>query len=188
MSLPEGLYGRILALLLLAVASAVVFVLAVQPLVSGYSEREAAIRFAREQLERYQTAAADLPALKAAWASRPPVPAQDEWMLPGRDQLVAAAELLALVRGVVMEAGGEIISLESLPAEAEANVNRPWREIGVRVRLTGGLPIVTEILERLAAVQPHLRIDALELRRDEAQAGATPNLSVGLDVLGFIAA
>jgi len=188
LSLPEGPAGRILALLLLAIASVAVFLLAVQPVVSGYSEREAAIHFAREQLERYQTAAADLPALKAAWANRPPARAQDEWMLPGRDQLVAAAELLALVRGVVVEAGGQITSLESLPAEAEAAMPQPWRGIGVRVRLTGGLPIVTEILERLAAVQPHLRIDALELRRDEAQEGAAPFLSIGLDVFGFIAA
>ena len=95
----------------------------VEPLWSWYGDRNELLEQRQALLQRMQALAASLPALRAASADK-----RDEGseaatsMLPGTTDAVAAADLQERVQKMAAAAGVSLTAVETLPAEAAAEL------------------------------------------------------------------
>lgn len=99
------------------------------------------------------------------------------FLAPGDDG-VAAAALQTLVKTAADGAGTTVASAEVLPT-----VRRPGaRVIAVAVELSAGLDRLTDLLRRLEAGRPLVRVRSLELRAADSDAGT---LDVAFEAVAY---
>lgn len=186
-ALPPWL-SRATALALLFGLILLAYAVVVAPLVAGYRQSERAVAEAGELLAGYRSVAARRDQLEAqleALADR-----QDDsgLYLAGATDALAAAALQDDVKGAIEAGGGNLRSIQILPAEDEEG----FRRVGVRVQLTATVNDLLRILHGIEAGRPFLFVDALEINnrrarrrsRDEAET-MDPVLLVRLDVAGY---
>jgi general secretion pathway protein M len=98
-----------------------------------------------------------------------------------------------MIKKMVTDAGGELISTQVIPERKEQQFTR----IAVKVRMTGSTVALRDVLYALETGNPILFIENLNLRpirigqmrRPGAKAASVPdNLSVDFDVVGYMRA
>jgi general secretion pathway protein M len=182
-SLPTGRQGQVLALLLLLVALAGMYLFAAAPLLDFYAERAAVVENGRMLVPRLKAAADELPGLRARVAELRASAGTHKVTLEGASDAIASANLQSHIAELAATAGVTVGSTEGLPAEVRGG----YRHIGLRYALTGPYETLLKFLAALEAATPPLVIDNLsihgELRRPGTPAVST--LDAGLDVYGF---
>jgi general secretion pathway protein M len=181
--MPTGRQGRIIALGLVFIALAGVYLLVVSPLLDFYADRAAVIENRRILLPRLSAAADELPGLRAQVEQLRAAAGTRKLTLEGTSDAIAAAALQSRIEELATSVGATIGSTESLPAEARSG----YRRIGLRYVLSGPYETLVRFLAKLEAATPPLVIDNLHihgvLRRPGTPAAA--GLDAGLDVYGY---
>ena len=181
--MPTGRRGQLMALGLLLVALAGVYLLVVSPLLGLYAERAAVLENRRMLLPRLRAAADELPILHARAEQLRVAAGTRKITLEGASDPIAAATLQSRIEELAASVGATIGSTESLPAEARSG----YRRIGLRYVLSGSYETLIKFLAKLEAANPPLVIDNLHihgvLRRPGTPASA--GLDAGLDVYAY---
>jgi general secretion pathway protein M len=161
-SLPEGRRGQILATALTLTLLAAAWLGIASPMIGWYQERAAELAQREALLRHMRALVATLPSLERgpALAHAPP-PA----LLSGATDAVAAAAMQNAVQVMAASAGVELVSMETLPAEARGS----YRRIGLRVSLNAPWRVFVELLSAAGRGQPRMLVDDLQVRSGEMQ-------------------
>lgn len=163
---------RAAALALLLVVVGLPLLIAVQALASAW-------RDAGAELRREQAALAALRAEAAAVQAAGEATGLADLLLPAGPASAATAALQRRLQEIAVEAGGEVESLEPLPAEAADG----FRRVTLRVQLRLDNPALRRVLHALEYGAPTVLVDNLTIRALSGRAvGAERPLSVGFDM------
>lgn len=179
---PTSLSARILAVVLLMLAVAVTWQVAMMPVVDAFMEQAERLERSRELLVAYrqrQEPIADLQArLDVAKRRQGSAPGYVEAANP----VLAGAALQSSVRRILETNGGAARTLQILPAARDGETD------AVAVRIDATLPVerLLDFLYDLDRTTPYLFIDSLDLRVPETpppdQARASARLSMRADI------
>ena len=184
-ALPTGRSGRLLALLLAALALLVLWIGIASPLLDWHAQRADALRHKQALLSRMQALSASLPEWRQTQARTTQAGPSRPSLLPGGTDAVAAANLQSQVQTMANKSGARVNSMEILPAEARD----PYRRIAVRVSAEGQWPVLLELLRAIEDASPRMLIDGLNLRGPHAGTFTdSPPIAASFSVIGFRAA
>jgi len=182
------LLSRLLALALLAGLLAAGYLFAVVPVQAAFDRVEASIADLRYQLARYTQIAAARPPLEKQMAELEERKPLEGDLVAGTNAALAAATMQELLKAVVTENGGELVSAQALEAEPAGDLER----VAMKIELKGDIEALHAILHRIESGKPVLFVDHLELRplgsrNAEAKLGATKPvaLAASLHVAGY---
>lgn len=77
-----------------------------------------------------------------------------------KTEALASAEIQELIKKAVVDAGGQLSSTQSIPAEVQDGFNR----IVVRVRMTGNSETLRAVLYKIETSTPFIIIDQIDIR------------------------
>ena len=191
MSVPNRFFSRsrlqaLLILLVLAVGVAAVTLL---PLRAAFVRLDESIADLEFRLQKYEAMALlELP-LKMQLASLTSRQESAEGLLQGESQAIAGANLQALFKQIVLNAGGRLESTQVLPGSAAGVMD--W--IGIRAQFSGNIETLQRVLYGIEFSQPILFVDMIEIRTKRIRRGRrnsppqeqTQILSVSLEVSGY---
>lgn len=191
MSVPNRFFSRsrlqaLLILLVLAVGVAAVTLL---PLRTAFVRLDESIADLEFRLQKYEAMALlELP-LKMQLASLTSRQESAEGLLQGESQAIAGANLQALFKQIVLNAGGRLESTQVLPGSAAGVMD--W--IGIRAQFSGNIETLQRVLYGIEFSQPILFVDMIEIRTKRIRRGRrnsppqeqTQILSVSLEVSGY---
>jgi len=182
-TLPTGHRGRFLALLLLLVVLAAVYLVVAAPLLDLYAERTALVEDKRMLVPRLKAAADELPELRARVADLRATAGARKVTLEGSSDAIASANLQSHIAEFAASVDVTIGSTESLPVETRGG----YRRIGLRYTLSGPYETLLKFIAKLEAATPPLVIENLHIRGVLRRPGtpAAGALDAGLDVFGF---
>lgn len=180
--MPEGLLGRILALVLAITTFAVIWFGVIAPLAGWYRQRAGELDQQRLILAHMRAGVDSLPYLAGQTQSIWPAEVN---LLPGATNAVAGATLQEKVQSMAAASGASLSSVETLPTLSHG----PYRQIGLRVAVTAPYPVLTKLLVEIGHGQPLMLIDDLQMRAGLVlnRTAATP-VSATFDILAFRAA
>jgi general secretion pathway protein M len=158
-SLPEGIAGKLCAVLLLTGVIAALWLAAARPLLDLYRTNAQRVVEQGQLVDRLRLLAADLPGLRQA-AARQGAPAASKLLIDAPSDAVAAAKLQAALKELVAKAGATITSAEALALEPPGSLRR----IAVRLTMTGSLMLLTNVLKMIDEASPALLVEDLAVR------------------------
>jgi general secretion pathway protein M len=179
-ALPEGSRGRVLAVAILFVALAVLWLSLGSPLRDWYDARAEQIGQQRAVLAHMRTLVAAVPALAAQ-------PAPSAAQSPGRGNItdaLAAADTEQLIERLASEAGTNISSTETLPPDQGDGVRR----IRLRLLLHATWPDLLHFLGSIETAATPLLVDDLDLQSDGKDGEGTPIVRAAFSVIALRAA
>ncbi len=185
--MPTGRQGRLWALLLMLIALASVYLLAIVPLVNLYAERQSVLENRLMLLPRLKASAEELPRLRARASELRAAAGTRKVTLEGASDAISSANLQSRIEELTASVGATVSSTEGLPAEVRGG----YRRIGLRYVLIGPYETLVKLLAKLEAATPPLVIDNLRIQggqrvdRRPGRPAATAGLNAGLDVYGF---
>lgn len=162
MTLPEGIPGKLLAVGLLILALALIYVAGVRPLQQFYADRQEQIAEKRDRLQRLDRVAAELPSLRRTLTALRDSTRRTQFLLVGSSDTVAAADLQSKVKEIVSQAGAEMTSAESLPPVPRDE----FRKVGIRAVVIGDLEMLAAVLRSIQTAHPPLFIDEIAVRNN----------------------
>lgn len=175
-------YGMLLFVLL------VFYALFIGPLVGAYSEINGAISQSNELLARYQRVIAQHSALQSKLEDVNQDHIQSGVYVPGGTDALAAARLQEIVNSRVESNGGQVRSVQILPAQEDGD----FRRVGVRIQMTASITAIARILYAFEGGDTYLFVDNLEIsnrqsrRRADGGQDVDPELLVRLDLTGYV--
>ena len=173
MKTPNAREQRLIAVLILVAAVALVWLGIVQPILDGFAERREARAQLLMQHQRNQQIAASLPLLRAA-ARRQRADAP-RFALPARNQEEATERLRDLVRRTALR--HEIVTKMSQGADGKAG----WASL--RVTMVVGMAPFARFLADVQNEQPLILIGATSIAANAAfQAGTAAPMEVQLEI------
>jgi len=117
---------------------------AIAPLWSWYTDRQALLEQRQAVLARMQGLAAGLPALRAASANRHGAGGEAEsGMLPGATDAVAAAALQEAVQKMATVAGVSLTAVQTLPAATETD---RWHKVSLRISVNAPWQVLMSLM------------------------------------------
>jgi general secretion pathway protein M len=181
--MPSGRRGRILAVTVVLVVLAGLYLVVAAPLLELYAERAAVLAKGQTLLPRLHAAADELPDLRAQVEQLRAAAGTRKLTLEGASDAIAAAALQSRIEELAASVGATIGSTESLPAESRSD----YRKIGLRYVLSGPYATLVRLLAKLEAATPPLVIDNLHIHGVLRRPGtpAATGLDAGLDVYGY---
>lgn len=182
-ALPTGWRGRGLAVALLLVVLAAVYLVVAAPLLDLYAERAALAASRRALLLKLSDIGGELPALTARVAKLRAAEDSHKLVLEGASDAIASAALQGHMGRFAAGVGVAIGSTETLPAQARGD----YRRIGLRLLISGSYASLMKLLAAIETSTPALVIDNLQIRGFVGQLGASSasRLDASLDVYGF---
>nr|WP_294551320.1 type II secretion system protein GspM [uncultured Rhodopila sp.] len=165
-ALPTGRRGQALALGVSLLAAAVAWSGIAAPLLDSFQDRADRLRRQQALVQRMESLAAALPALREQAGRAVAAGRQSGAMLPGASDPLAAAALQQALDEQAAASGVRIASEEILPAQAAG----AFRAIAVRVTATASYQSLVALLLALAQAEIPMIADDLALR------GPPPNL------------
>ena len=181
--MPTGRPGRLSALILLLTLLGGVYLLAINPILDFYAQRQAVLEQRRMLLPRLKAAAEELPELRARASELRAAASTRKVTIEGASDAIASASLQSHIDELAASVGATIGSTEGLPGEARSG----YRRIGLRYVLSGPYETLVRLLAKLEAANPPLVIDNLHIHGVLRRPGtpAATGLDAGLDVFGF---
>jgi general secretion pathway protein M len=179
--------SRAAALGILALLIALVYALALAPILASYDAAERDLARARGDLARYEDLARSRPALmRQIDELRTRERANSAYLQAATDAL-AAAELQERVSAAITGSGGTLTSTQPLKVAEEGG----FRRVAVNVQFSGTIAAVHAALHALEVAKPFVLIDNLDLRgrtvrRPGGAEEVDPVLLVRLDLMGYL--
>lgn len=167
-----------LSILLLLLAASIGIVVSLAEDLSSGSEH---LEQSRRLLAGYQRIGAQrlqieqsLAAVRQAEAALP-----GPW--PGATPELAASQMQAEVKRLVESAGGQIRTVQPVPAATESGFER----FGLRLELAVPMTALPPLLQAIEAHTPYLFLDKIDIRAPDGQVTGMPLLTVRGDVSGY---
>lgn len=176
------LISRVAAVLLLITAIVGAYTLLVAPIIVGYGETSRDIEEARDQLARFERAAAMRPALVKQMKDFEAQQKSLGYFLTGSTDALAAAGLQDQVHDLVADKGGTLQSIQPMPGVEEQGLMR----ITLRVQMTGTTETLFDVLYALESGSPILFIDDLDIQNRNRAQGDAGSLTVAFDLSGYL--
>lgn len=180
---------RLLALALLAVPVAGLYILIIAPTLAELDRTRAAIDLSREQLVRYRQMAYGLVELQAQLDEARRRERNGVGLLEGSNEALVGAELQARIKALAERNGAELRSVQILPPRDDEKL----RKITVRTQLSLAGDSLPGLLAAIEASTPFLFIEALDIRArpTRAQAAAAAGeggigLEARIDASGYM--
>lgn len=181
--------GRVAAVALLLVSLAALHFLGLAPVLDSYRRDADAIVETRELLARFERQAAARSSLEERLESLRDLVAEQGQYLQDATYAVAAASLQDNVKAIVEGQGGEVQSIQTMPAAA----NDEARRVAIRIQSIMSIEPLLHTVHQLESGAPYLFIDNLEIQgrlSRQARRGATveeeTELMVWFDLYGFL--
>jgi len=163
---------------------------------AALGDLEAQIATTRDQLNRFQTLIATLPALRAELERVQADESFKAFYFDAETPALAGAQLQREVQEMVRTAGARPISAQILPVDAE---EQPLK-VRARIQLQGTTDELLDVLYRVESARPFLFMDQMSIRstaprarsmRSRARRGGANTREVGqltvrLDVFGYV--
>lgn len=184
------LVSRAAALLLLLTAVLAAYTFLVEPMIVGYGDNNAQIEEVRDQLARFERAAAMRPALARQMNDFRIKEESLGYYLTGRTDALAAVALQDRVHALVSDKGGTLLSVQPMPGVEERGLTR----VTLRVQMTGTTETLFDVLYALESGAPLVFIDNLDIQNSrQAQANSgidftalpSADLTVAFDLSGY---
>jgi hypothetical protein len=184
--------GRALAAAILAALVAAVVGVVLRPFAVAWSEAGDSIAASTALLAGFQRAAAERPALEAelkALGGQTALP--QPGLIDATNTPLAAARLQSAVKAIIETEGGQVRSVQELPATRAGGFQRVAIRLDVGVTTDG----LQKALHRIEAAQPYMFVDNLAIRAPEPARVAGPrlpatasDLAIRLEVFGYMRA
>lgn len=181
--------SRVIALILLIGVIAVPYVFVVEPLVAKHRQHGETIAQYQDQLQRYRRIAADHPQLQARHEQLQRDPISQGAYLSGESEALVAANLQNSVKTIIEANGGQLASTQILQSSDEDG----FRVVTIRVRMTADIDAASRTFYALAAGQPFLFVDSIDIssrqarrRRNQQNAPENVTLNINYDVYGYM--
>lgn len=187
MNLPTGRRGRLLALALLLLPLALVVRVAVLPAWQAYADQGERIASARDQLQRYQRLAAQLPALRDQHTQLHELQVLTPYLIQAPNSALAAASVQQRLQEIAQVHAGRILSTRVLQGTPDG----PFERVVVNARLQIPLEGLQAMLYELETSQPYLFLEDISvmsrtIRRSRSITTATSSqLETRLTVYGL---
>lgn len=182
LALPEGRAGQGLAVLLMLLALAVLWVGIAAPLAGWYSARAGLLAAERQEIARGDALQKDLPALRAAAAAAAKQADANGILLDGGSDAIAGANLQVELQGLAAQNGTSLDSIAMVPAQQAGALRR----IGAQVSVTATWPVLIALLGAIDTARPRMIVDQLTVTSpgptDPTQDAP---LQAGFSVAGF---
>jgi general secretion pathway protein M len=176
------LISRLAAVLLLLTVLLGVYTFLVEPIIVGYDATGREIEEARDQLARFERAAAMRPVLLKQMNEFEAHQNALGYFLKGSTDALAAAGLQDRVNDLIAGKGGTLQSIQPMPGVEEQGLMR----ITLRVQMTGTTETLFDVLYALESGSPVLFVDNLDIQnRGSLQAGADAAGDVGVLTVAF---
>ena len=159
MRLPTGGSGRVLAVSVLGVLIALVYVALIVPLIDLYQSGEAALADRQLLVTKLEHVAAEIPSLRARLATLQTAGAGNEVTLDGASDALASANLQNRLEQLAAANGVTISSTEAIAAEDRG----PYRRIGLRVAISGNYEAIIKLLSAIREAAPPLILANLQM-------------------------
>jgi hypothetical protein len=164
--------ARLVALLLLAVAVAIVYFAVVNPIVAGFSDRAEQRQALIQRYEVNGRIIAAIPRQRRMAEARSRIAA--DYTMAANDSASAGEALRARLQTQVLASGGEFLSGEDMTAPAHA--------AAVRVSMRIEWPLLLKLLTNIENGRPYLTIASLAIGADDALVtGQATKLDVQLE-------
>jgi general secretion pathway protein M len=182
--------GRALAAAILLALIAAIVGLALRPFALAWADARDSIAASSALLAGFQRAAAERPALEAELKA---LGGQTELKQPGlidaTNAPLAAARLQSAVKAIVEGEGGQVRSVQELPAARAGGFQRVAIRLDIGVATDG----LQKALYRIESAQPYMFVDNLAIRAPEPQRVVGPrapanDLAIRLEVFGYMRA
>lgn len=178
--------GRGWAAAILAGIVLIVLIVVVAPVAVSFAEQGDEIEQSRDQLAQYRALIASRPALEARLATIGRRDASMSGLLQGDSTALAAANMQALVTALVHRHGGQVRSVQNLPAASSGGLEK----IEVQYELSLPLASLKGAIYQLETGQPFLYLDEMDIHPEESAAldgpmSAPRDLHVELLVRGY---
>jgi general secretion pathway protein M len=158
-NLPTGSGGRPLALAILGLMLALLYLAIVSPLVDLYQAGEAKLADRQLLASRLARAAAELPALRTRLAQLQATGTARDIALEGASDALASANLQSRVEQLAAANGVTVTSTEAIPPEDRGR----YRRIGLRLTLSGPYEAVVKLLAAVEEAQPPIVVGNLQM-------------------------
>ena len=178
---------RILAVLLLLLAMAVVARVLVLPIWTTYTGNRDAIIQTEDNIARYSRLSTQVHALRSAVGELEQADILDRYVLAQESEPLAAAALQDRMKSVVSSGGGTLTSTQVLPTEAEQGFKR----VIVNVRMAVSTDALQRVLFELENDLPYLLIDDVVIlsrgaRKQRRRTQAVDLLDVRFNLYGYM--
>ncbi len=178
---------RVLAVLLLLLAIALVIRVVAVPVVAAYVENRDTIAQMEDSIARYSRLSTRIDALETTVGVLEESDSLDAFLLAQESEPLAAAALQERVKSVVTAGGGTLTSTQVLPTQTEHGFKR----IIVNVRMAGSMDALQRVLHGLESDLPYLLADdviilARGARKRRRSAGAEDLLDVRFNLYGYM--
>lgn len=186
---------RWLAVSLLVVVVLLLASLLIMPLISKslrYNEQESTLIFRLQQYERVlakkDVVLASMEKIKRQQRGQGYVNGQETAAL-------ASAEMQEFIKKAIVDAGGQLSSTQSIPANADTKspVQDKFDRIVVRIRMTGNSEVLRKVLFRIETSTPFIIIDQIDIRPMRGQMNmatrqldASNELNVNFQAVSFM--
>lgn len=185
MNLPTGPLGRLAAMGILLTALLAVLQLAVVPAWTAYTAKGQQLDIARDQLERLQRLAAQLPALRTQVARQRDEDPLAPFLLQAANDALAAAELQERLKAITLAHDGRVLSTRVL----KGAVDGPFERVVVEARLEMSLEGLQDLLYEIHTKKPYLFIEELAImsrpQRRGSPAGGVSALETRVTLYGL---
>ena len=180
---------RAIALLILFTLIAIVVAVTLLPLQTALVSYDESIAELEFRLQKYTKMAQLETPLQAQLEALTSKRESEEGLLEGESQAIAGANLQALFKQIVQNAGGRLESTQILPGSASGVID--W--IGIRAQFSGDIETLQQVLHDIEFNKPILFVDKIEIRtkrirrsrRNTAPTEQAQILSVSLEVSGY---
>jgi general secretion pathway protein M len=186
-ALPEGRRGQALAVALVLILAAFLWLGVVTPLAGWYQTRSEELASQRSLLAQLSARSAELPRLRRWLAASRSAAAPPDSLLTGDSDAIAAATLQGVIQDMAAGAGAALSSEEVLPVVQLGGL----RQIGLRLSVSGQWPVLISLLQAIDGSDLRLLVDDLELHSvadqgpGEGAAAAHPPLAASFVVMAF---
>ena len=180
---------RAVALLILLALVAIVIAVTLLPVRTALVSYDESIADLEFRLRKYDALAQLQVPLKVRLESLTSKQASAEGLLKGESQAIAGANLQALFKQIVLQAGGRLESTQVLPGAASGVID--W--IGIRAQFSGDIETLQRVLYSIEFNKPILFVDKIEVRTKRIRRSRRRNppvaqsqvLSVSLEISGY---
>ena len=127
----------------------------------AWQARQEQARDTAERIARYRSVLATRPALEKGRARLRKWLDQGHYLLTAENPELAAAELQKKIKKIVLDAGGDLVSTQTL---TEAKRDQGFPQVVVQVRMKGDMGALGQVFYQLESGTPVITIEDLSLR------------------------
>ncbi|HET7880692.1 MAG TPA: type II secretion system protein GspM [Acetobacteraceae bacterium] len=181
-TLPTGRPGQALALGMLLLALAALWLGVAMPLTDWYTERAAAMDQRAVLLGRMEALIATRASLAEQAKAVAAAGVGENSLLDGDSDSVASAALQELLQARFMQAGVQLNSVETLPGDDSGT----YRRVRLRISFNASWPVLMAMLKEFEVARPALLIDELSVQPALHRISTAPGtFDVACSVYGF---